>query len=116
MCRFAPSDETQMIDWYNLDWDFDQLGPKLFVNFFLSGPLSMKTLAGSSPCVIRNKLLTKYKVLPEWLFYWWSTLDECVSIHEADIAERADFWLQDCDPEIFDDQLWTIYVMTCRSI
>ena len=121
-CRFAPSDETQMIDWYNLDWgdpwggswsDFD--GIERIAHIHKDVP---RRDGDCRTCrtQIRNKLLRKYKVLPEWLFYWWNKLDQCVSIHDTDIAERAEVWLQDCDPEIFDNQLWTIYVMNCHSI
>ena len=120
-CRFAPSDETQMIDWYNLHCDFDLQGQRLFATLERIGQIHKDVPRRDGDCrscrtQIRNKLLRKYKVLPEWLFYWWNKLDQCVSIHDTDIAERADYWLQDCDPEIFDDQLWTIYVMNCHSI
>ena len=114
---FQMEGENHYIDWYNFGWG------RISLDYFVRqiGQIHKDVPRRDGDCrscrtQIRNKLLRKYKVLPEWIFYWWSILDECVSIHDTDIAERADIWLQDCDPDIFDDQLWTIYVMTCRSI
>lgn len=108
--------DTQMIDWHML-LDFNVFLSLVYVNGQLHKDLAdsicnKKVLHTQ----IRNKLLKKYSVFPEWLFYWWSRLDECVSIHETDIATRADYFLLDCDPNIFDDELWISYVMSCRSI